>query len=76
VAQYRIADLDLSTRCELGLEMLRPIRERPRGRATKLARKHNSRGHCSTDCETGYVRGCWKRLLQGSLGVSLRRREW
>jgi len=41
MAQYRIAELDLSTRCELGLEMFRSIPERPWGRATELARKHN-----------------------------------
>jgi hypothetical protein len=35
--QYRIPELDLSTRCELGLEMLCPIPERPWGRATELA---------------------------------------
>jgi len=35
--QYRIPELDLSTRCMLGLEMLRPIPERAWGRATELA---------------------------------------
>jgi hypothetical protein len=35
--QYRIPELDLSTRCMLGLEMLGPIPERAWGRATELA---------------------------------------
>jgi len=35
--EYRIAELELSTRCMLGLEMLRPIPERGWGRATELA---------------------------------------
>jgi hypothetical protein len=38
--QYRIPELDLSTRCELGLEMLWSIPERPWGRATELAQQH------------------------------------
>jgi len=38
---YRITELDLSTRCELGLEMLQPIPERVWGRATELAQRHH-----------------------------------
>jgi hypothetical protein len=43
--EYRRKDLDLSTRIEIGLEMLRPAQERGWGRASELAREHNiSRG--------------------------------
>lgn len=41
MSHYRIPELDLSTRLELGLEMLQPIPEREWGRATHLADKHN-----------------------------------
>jgi regulator of protease activity HflC (stomatin/prohibitin superfamily) len=37
---YRITELDLSTRREIGLEMLQEIPERDWGRATELAQKH------------------------------------
>lgn len=38
--EYRIPELDLSTRCMLGLEMLGPISERGWGRATELAQAY------------------------------------
>lgn len=38
---YRITELDLSTRIEIGLEMLQEIPEREWGRATELAQKHS-----------------------------------
>ncbi len=41
MSDYRIPELDLSTRLELGLEMLRPIPEREWGHATYLADTYN-----------------------------------
>ncbi len=41
MSDYRIPELDLSTRMELGLEMLRPIPEREWGHATYLADTYN-----------------------------------
>ena len=38
--QYRIPELELSTRCMLGLEMLEPIPERSWGRATELSQTY------------------------------------
>jgi hypothetical protein len=39
--EYRRTDIDLSTRIDLGLEMLRPVQERGWGRATELAEQYN-----------------------------------
>ncbi len=41
MTDYRIPELDLSTRISLGLELLRPIPEREWGRATELAEQYN-----------------------------------
>lgn len=41
MTHYRIAELDLSTRIALGVEMLRPIPEREWGRATELAEQYD-----------------------------------
>ncbi len=41
MTHYRISELDLSTRIEIGVEMLREIPERKWGRATELAHEHN-----------------------------------
>ena len=40
MGQYRLTDLDLSTRLELTLEMLIPAQERGWGRASELAQQH------------------------------------
>jgi len=40
MGQYRLTDLDLSTRLELTLEMLVPAQERGWGRASELAQQH------------------------------------
>lgn len=41
MAQYRVSELDLSTRMAIGLEMLQDVGERGWGRVTELARIHN-----------------------------------
>jgi hypothetical protein len=41
MSHYRISELDLSTRFEIGLEMLYEIPERKWGRATELAQEYN-----------------------------------
>lgn len=41
MAQYRVPELDLSTRIEIGSEMLQDVQERGWGRVTELAQMHN-----------------------------------
>ena len=36
MSEYRRKDLDLSTRIAIGLEMMSPVQERGRGRASQL----------------------------------------
>lgn len=60
--QYRRKDLDLSTRIEIGLEMLDPAQERGWGRTSELAREH--------DISRGFVyvlRGRVKKALEKAM---------